>query len=126
MNNGDSSTPATDEFLSIVKKKFDRRKIVLIHCQLMIFNENKNIFSLKEKSFNSDNTFFSNTHLRIYLQLVIWKTNLTIVLYKRLMITNITSSALLFVRIDFHWWIKHLKTILVKNSWKFENQLKLI
>jgi hypothetical protein len=26
MSNGDSSTPTTDEFLSIVKKKFDRRK----------------------------------------------------------------------------------------------------
>jgi len=26
MNNGDSSTPTTDEFLSIVKKKFDLRK----------------------------------------------------------------------------------------------------
>ena len=26
MSNGNSSTPTTDEFLSIVKKKFDRRK----------------------------------------------------------------------------------------------------
>ena len=42
MNNGDSSTPAIDEFLSIVKKKFDRRQIMLKQCQLMIFNKNKN------------------------------------------------------------------------------------
>jgi hypothetical protein len=26
MSNGNSSTPTTDEFLSIVKKKFDQRK----------------------------------------------------------------------------------------------------